>query len=253
MRYELKNFEDKINDITNQFMSLLDSNYVIGDSITTSFDSTSSNELNSLDNNYTGVTPTNIPDTGVKVGGMAFADTTPVENAAISFENTAKMAEPVSFDNGVKPVGGISFANVGTPIESVPVDLSLGFETAQAGAEAPKFDFSTFDQQELDRRLEALYQTSKVKNDDVYTERPFVFSDSNIGGYEGNHQIKHDELPDVKGIGYEAKDKEGYNMANYNGEDSLFSFATVPEERALTTKRNFADMLFMDIPRYRCR
>ena len=265
MEFELKNFEEKINDITEQFMSLLDSNYVIGDSITANFDSTSTKDFNSLDNNKIGETCANntVPNyyNNIKVGGMAFSDSQPTAN-------------PVSFDTGVKPVGGISFANAvpETPNASFDsfnqVSRPIAFEKVNlecnspvAGIEGLKLDetnispvqfggntinFDTFDQRDLDKRLEELYQTTKTTNNDVVTEHPFVFSDSNIGGYMNNHQVNFNEVSNNNG--YNANDKEGYTMANYDGEDSLFSFATVPEERALTTKRNFADVLFMDIP-----
>ena len=265
MEFELKNFEEKINDITEQFMSLLDSNYVIGDSITANFDSTSTKDFNSLDNNKIGETCANntVPNyyNNIKVGGMAFSDSQPAAN-------------PVSFDTGVKPVGGISFANAvpETPNASFDsfnqVSRPIAFEKVNlecnspvAGIEGLKLDetnispvqfggntinFDTFDQRDLDKRLEELYQTTKTTNNDVVAEHPFVFSDSNIGGYMNNHQINFNEVSNNNG--YNANDKEGYTMANYDGEDSLFSFATVPEERALTTKRNFADVLFMDIP-----
>lgn len=265
MEFELKNFEEKINDITEQFMSLLDSNYVIGDSITANFDSTSTKDFNSLDNNKIGETCANntVPNyyNNIKVGGMAFSDSQPTTN-------------PVSFDTGVKPVGGISFANAvpETPNASFDsfnqVSRPIAFEKVNlecnspvAGIEGLKLDetnispvqfggntinFDTFDQRDLDKRLEELYQTTKTTNNDVVTEHPFVFSDSNIGGYMNNHQVNFNEVSNNNG--YNANDKEGYTMANYDGEDSLFSFATVPEERALTTKRNFADVLFMDIP-----
>ena len=40
-------------------------------------------------------------------------------------------------------------------------------------------------------------------------------------------------------------------MANYgfteSDDNSIFSFATVPQERALTARRSFSDVLFMDI------
>ena len=267
MEFELKNFEDKINDITEQFMSLLDSNYVIDDSITANFDSTSTKDFNSLDNNNNGRTSVNntIPTyyNNIKVGGMAFSDS-----------KSATTGQLASFDAGVKPVGGMSFGSAVQETPNASFDTlnkgsdSIAFEpvgiecsSPVTGIEGLKLDetnvspvqvgentinFDTFDQSDLDRRLEELYQTTKATNEDVVAEHPFVFSDSNIGGYMNKHQANFNEVSNKNG--YNANDKEGYTMANYDGEDSLFSFATVPEERALTTKRNVADVLFMDIP-----
>ena len=81
-------------------------------------------------------------------------------------------------------------------------------------------------------------------------EKPSVaFSDSNLAAFNSYALNSINYTNEKTNSGNE---KEGYNMANYGfteGDDnSIFSFATVPQERALTTKRSFADVLFMDIP-----
>jgi hypothetical protein len=204
MEFKLKNFEEKINDITDQFLSLLDSNYVIDDSITTKFESASSNNINS---GYVpaGEEPVNNLDSNKivlnvnnKVGGIVFNNHVPTTSGTTEPEN-----------------GGYTFSSI-----------------------------DTLDSSELDRKLEELYQSTTL-DEDASTNNAFVFSNANIGSFEGNHFTKKDS---VSNEGHIANDKEGYNMANYDGDNSLFSFATVPEDRALTTKRSFSDVLFMDIP-----
>ena len=205
MEFKLKNFEEKINDITDQFLSLLDSNYVIDDSITTKFESASSNNANS---GYvpTGEEPVNNLDSNRFV---------------------------LKVDN---PIGGIVFEE---------------YDPTKSGTTEPEngeFAFSSIDaidSSELDKKLEELYQSTKTLDEDASTNNAFVFSNANIGSFEDNHFTKNDG---VSKEGHIANDKEGYNMANYDGDNSLFSFATVPEDRALTTKRSFSDVLFMDIP-----
>ncbi len=205
MEFKLKNFEEKINDITDQFLSLLDSNYVIDDSITTRFENASSNEVNSG----------NVP-AGV--------------NPVLNLDSNGVVA------NGDVQVGGMAFES------PKPADFGT---TGPDGIDVPFEQFCAFDESDLDKKLEELYQSTKTLYEDVSENNTFVFSNANIGSFEDNQFTKNDSVTEK---GDTANDKEGYNMANYDGDNSLFSFATVPEDRALTTKRSFSDVLFMDIP-----
>jgi hypothetical protein len=240
MEFKLKNFEEKINDITDQFLSLLDSNYVIDDSITTKFDSASSTEFNSGEV-PTGEEPVNNFDsfsydtTGdIKIGGMAFADNVPGNHQTSDYGDIA-CGTAFSTDGGTTPIefGGVTFNS-----PTVADNGAVSFD----GIGGMSFD--SIDQKELDRRLEELYQ-SVDRSNDVSKNNTFVFSDTNVSSFGNSHFTNYSNVPSD---GYHAKDKEGYDMANYDGDNSLFSFATVPEDRALTTKRSFSDVLFMDIP-----
>lgn len=174
MDFELKNFEDKINDITEQFMSLLDSNKGIEDRITTRFD------------NMTG-------------------------DNIFRFEDT-----------------------VGTTTTSGSIP-----------SHAIRFDEAT----DLNKRLEELYNTKKYDSSREIKAPQLAFADYGLGGYTTNIATNGDGTNDKI---YSANEKEGNNMANYeynvDGDSSIFSFATVPQERALAPQRSFSDVLFMDIP-----
>ena len=175
MDFELKNFEDKINDITNQFMSLLDSKDIIGDSVGEKFDNTS----------------------------KAFA---------------------YSFDS-----------------------ITAGGETSQQDTHANATGDETHD---LNKRLEDLYQARKFES--------AIPNDAETSKYIGTNVGVFNSIADKNRVSYtndktsSLENKEGYTMANYgfNAEDgnSLFSFATIPEEKALVAKKSFSDVLFMDIP-----
>lgn len=190
---ELKEFEEKINSITEQFKSLLDSN----------------------------------TDIGCSVGGKF--ESTP-KNFGIKNDNS------VVFKLGTDDIkiGGIGYKTYGTINDELP-------------KHAIKFD--SVEQMDLNRRLEGLYNENHTYNT-ITTEKPTIaFSDANIGrinsfgtteAYYGKNETNY------------TNDKEGYEMASYNGgegKDNVFySFATIPEERALVEKKDWKEVLFMDIP-----
>ncbi len=176
MDFELKNFEDKINDITNQFMSLLDSKDFIEDSVGDKFEKTSKAFAYSME--------------GVNVG-----DNTPQQEP-----------HTIAIDEGT---------------------------------------------QDLNKRLEDLYQARKFESGIPFDTDANKYIGTNVGIFnniaDNNNRVSYTNDKTSSN-----ENKEGYTMANYgfNADEgnSLFSFATVPEERALVTKRNFSDVLFMDIP-----
>ena len=177
MDFELKNFEDKINDITNQFMSLLDSNEIIENTVGSKFESTSKSY-------------------GLNMDGIVF-DT-------VKGVDTGYTYNPENND----------------------------------------------EQADLNKRLEELYQTRKFDSGVKIDAESAQYLGQNVGVFNNVAANSRVSYTNDKTSSYE--DKEGYTMANYgfNAEDenSLFSFATIPEERALVAKRGFSDVLFMDIP-----
>ncbi len=196
MEFELKNFEDKINDITDQFMSLLDSNKSVGDTIKTRFDEPASNSE----------------------GIFRFEDMGGVENN----EN------------------------------SIP-------------SHAIRFD----DADELNKRLEALYNERRYNDSSIIKEPKLAFADYGLGLFNNNVTTANEDSKNVNLEGelvntnnagsnntndklYSKNDKEANQMANYeynvNDDNSIFSFATIPQDRALAPQRTFSDVLFMDIP-----
>jgi hypothetical protein len=107
---------------------------------------------------------------------------------------------------------------------------------------AIKFDSAL--ESDLNKRLEELYKERQLEDYTIpITDNNITFSDSNLAAFS---RINTNEKTNS------ANEKEGYNMANYgfseNNDNSIFSFATVPQEKALTAKRSFSDVLFMDIP-----
>ena len=206
MDFELKEFEDKINNITEQFMSLLDSNDVIEASIMNKIE----NKSDILDKKYQG-----------NIG------------QDISCGNTSAFC--------LKPdelkFGGISYGNDDREFEQ-------GFPL-----HAVKFD--SIEQLELNQKLEKLYNEKRSTSKDIFADRSAIaFSDSNIAGInrmgsaiqEGYAKIQTDST--IK--------KEVYDMSN-NGaqekkENVFYSFATIPAERAMTEKKDWKEVLFMDVP-----
>ena len=175
MDFELKNFEDKINDITNQFMSLLDSKEIIGDSIGEKFEAKSKAFAYSME--------------GVNVEG----------------EQPKQDPHAIAIDS---------------------------------------------DTRDLNKRLEDLYQARKFDTGISFGTDANKYIGTNVGVFnniaDNNNRVSYTNDKTSSN-----ENKEGYTMANYGfnaEENSLFSFATVPEERALVTKRSFSDVLFMDIP-----
>ncbi|MBR3281173.1 MAG: hypothetical protein IKI57_04990 [Clostridia bacterium] len=176
MEFELKNFEEKINDITEQFMSLLDSNNVVEDSITAKFDSIAKS-----------------------------------------------------------PIGEVGFSDA----------IGVGDTTGNIPSHAIKFEGTD----DLNKRLEDLYNSRKVDSIKEKAAPVMTFADYGIGGFSSNVPAFGSDTNDKIHI---ANEKEAINMAN-NGytiddDNSIFSFATIPQDRALATKRSFSDVLFMDIP-----
>ena len=196
MEFELKNFEDKINDITDQFMSLLDSNKSVGDTIKTRFDEPADNSEN-----------------------------------IFKFEN---MYDVNSNDNAIP-------------------------------SHAIRFD----DADELNKKLEELYNEKRYTENSIVKEPKLAFADYGLGLFNKNITTPNEttesvpldsNLMNVEEAGsnntndklYSKNDKEANQMANYeynvNDDNSIFSFATIPQERALAPQRTFSDVLFMDIP-----
>ena len=217
MDFELKSFEDKINGITEQFMSLLDSKEVASEEVTNKFENTAINFEKKFD-----ITPENV-----------------VPNGTTSDYGIGNPYQGGNIED--KKVGGIAFADV-NPTGNTPTN-----ETNTPNY-AIKFDNSGY--ADLNRRLEELYQEKKSVSYEVPTEHASIaFSDSNLAAFNSYSYNVNSYTNDKTNSGNE---KEGYNMANYgfteSDDNSIFSFATVPQERALTARRGFSDVLFMDIP-----
>ena len=192
MDFELKSFEEKINDITEQFMSLLNSNEGVEDSITTRFDGIANNSDFGTSPNIGGVSY-KLDSDGVKFG----------ENAAGTTYNGGIPAHAIRFDEA----------------------------------------------DDLNKRLEELYNSRKMNTIQYSTQPKLTFADYGIGGFDTNISAYSSNTNDKIDS---ANEKEGISMANYgfnvNDDSSIFSFATVPQERALAPQRSFSDVLFMDIP-----
>ncbi len=205
MDFELKSFEDKINDITEQFMSLLNSNNVDENSITTKLDSITNDGITGCDKTYP---MTSTFDTSSNIGGISY-----------------RLDPNETRTNGI---GG----------ETIYNDSNIP-------AHAIRFD----DPDELNKRLEELYNSKKFDTIDIPIEPKLTFADYGIGGFDSNIDAYSNNTNDKI---YSANEKEGISMANYgynvNEDNSIFSFATVPQERALAPQRSFSDVLFMDIP-----
>jgi len=205
MDFELKNFEDKINDITNQFMSLLDQESVIENKVTDKFQDVAKTFEGKFDEVKTSPYEVN---TGYSIGNFKF-----------------------DVDNGIQnpKVGGIAFENVNaTPAHAVKLDND--------------------NYADLNKRLEDLYQEKRSYDYTPVDKASVAFSDSNLAAFS-SYTFNSNNYTNEKTNS--ENEKEGYNMANYGfteDDNSIFSFATVPQERALAPKRSFADVLFMDIP-----
>jgi hypothetical protein len=198
MDFELKSFEEKINDITEQFMSLLDSNNAVEDPIKTKFDDIANS----------------------KIGGISFSD------GDQTASNTNINAASYRFDSI-----GANGTGAGTTDATMP-------------SHAIKFDVND----DLNRRLEELYNSRRVETINESASPVMTFADYGIGGFD-THVATFGGFTNDK---YSANEKEDISMNNYNfnvdDDNSIFSFATVPQERALAPKRSFSDVLFMDIP-----
>ena len=102
---------------------------------------------------------------------------------------------------------------------------------------------------DLNKRLEELYNTKKYDSTHITKEPQLAFADYGLGGFNTNIPATSSDTNDKI---CSADEKEDNDMANYgynvDGDSSIFSFATVPQERALAPQRGFSDVLFMDIP-----
>lgn len=190
---ELKEFEEKINNITEQFKSLLDSNTDIGCSIGGNIGNIDSN-INSTGNGVVFKLGTD----DVKIGGIGYKTT---------------------------------------------------YDTISDEMPKHAIKFDSVEQMDLNTRLESLYNENHSYSA-ITAEKPNIaFSDANIGRI--NSFGVTETYYGKKETNY-TNDKEGYEMAGYNGEEGkdnvFYSFATIPEERALVEKRDWKEVLFMDIP-----
>ena len=199
MEFELKDFEDKINDITEQFMSLLEENERVEDSEKAKFDSTSNANVGS------GEVDSDLMEKINHFGEIAYKFSANEEE-----HNEGKKEE----------------------FESIP-------------AHAIRFD----EVDDLNKRLEDLYHAKKFETASIEEEPKLTFADY---GFCSPDPVTPHESGNTNDKINSYNEKEDNTMANYNNnvndEGSIFSFATVPQERALASKRTFSDILFMDIP-----
>ena len=212
---ELEEFENKINNITEQFMSLLDSNDIIEASVTDKFNTISK----PCDENYI----------ETYKEGPAIFNGQPITN----FGNST--AYKLGTD-GIN-IGGIAYGK----------DECISMKDLPG--HAVKFD--SVEQMELNKELEKLYDLKHGQSKAVLNEKPNIaFSDSNIGRIN-RLGLDYNECSQIQ-TNSTLNNKEVYDMSN-NGEElknenTIFSYATIPAEQALVEKKNWKDILFMDIP-----
>ena len=226
---ELKEFEEKINSITEQFMSLLDSDADI--------DIPAQENFGGIDNkqNYGG--PTIFNDVPTDFGGVAHNGINTNYDTVSSFKGGA--------NGSIFRVGAdtINFEGIG-----------YGQGVAQqSGIPKHAIKFDTAEEFEINKKLEDLYVNKKANMEDIANTKPSIaFSDSNIG------RINSSGINEVYANydNYEAdstlKNKEVNEMAGYNFEGAkdyvINTFATIPADKALVEKKSWKDTLFMDIP-----
>lgn len=221
---ELKEFEDKINSITEQFMSLLDSNDVIESSVGNKFESAPK-----------------IFESQVN-GPKVYHTDSSSSNMTNSYENVSTFGhsiDDVTFGEATNNVnlGGIAYGKTTSNYGNIPMH-------------AVKFD--SVEQTELNKKLESLYETKRtIKN--IFDEKPTIaFSDSNIGKVNsiGIDTFKQSYTKDKENS--TLNNKEVCKMENYNGEENkentFYSFASIPTDKSLVEKKNWKEVLFMDIP-----
>lgn len=236
MDFELKEFEDKINNITEQFMSLLDSDKDISATVGNRYDTIASNCASTV-------------DYGTTAGGVTSDGISTNISNGISFKNGGFLREPVfKLKTEDISIGGIAYGGTETYKSDIP-------------SHAVRFD--TVEQRELNQKLEGLYESKRTYNENIFNEKPTIaFSDSNLvrinntGVYNSYEDYTKDKTNST------LNDKEVYEMSNYYGEgnngyviggkdtteNAFYSFATIPAERALVEKKSWKDVLFMDIP-----
>ena len=229
---ELKEFEQKINSITEQFMSLLDSEKSIEGPAEENFGG-----INDIAEKQICSGASIFNDGSNNIETSPYIESTNNYNAVSSFKGEANGsifrvgADTINF-------GGIGYKDGYLNSTDVP-------------KHAIKFD--SLEQNEINKKLEGLYNEKKIKDTDVIHEKPSIaFSDSNIGrinsvgisGIYGGYEKNHTDST--------LNNKEVYEMAGYNGEgkkDNVFySFATIPAEKSLVEARDWKETLFMDIP-----
>lgn len=268
---ELKEFEKKINNITEQFMSLLDSTETSECSVNTKIEETPVNF-------ESGITGPTVYNTGYE----DFESISSTRN--VNKYNVTGVSDSIfSLNTDTVNFGGIAY-NTGN--------------TAGVPKHAIRFDSG--EQIILDKKLEDLYNERKSVMSTLSEKPNLAFSDSNMNrnneyrtgtthsGYEGTNYVGgtkynestvkyndytnnvssntstsyenyYDDTKYEKSVGYTNEEtnstlnnKEVYEMASYNGEGNnggvFSSFATIPAERALVEKKTWKETLFMDIP-----
>lgn len=233
MDLDLKQFEDKINNITEKFMSLLDADDVIG--------------YSTEPQHASNIGFDNFGTESQHVGGIDFGNHT-IENNVVAFDS----------------VGGIKFDNSlsGLHMEgSVPrlqaEDINIGGMAFGEKSAVDSHDyineFDTAVQAELNNRLASLYDEKKTdaRHSNYVKKNSVAFSDANLRAHRVyNNLLNSDEPKHVGGIFGGTNDKEVFEMSNYGEENGgkIFSFATIPVDQSLTVKKSFKEVLFTDIP-----
>lgn len=220
MDLELKEFEDKINNITEQFISLLDSNKGSNGSVGNRYNITTDSE-----NQSNGPTIFNAGSIENGIYGVCNSNN-------YNGESTFKLET----DN--IRVGGIAYENCNSIGNDVP-------------KHAIKFD--SVEQMDLNKKLESLYFEKNPQNVVTFNGGTTItYADSNltgINGFNGNETYKGYTKEETDST---LNNKEVNEMSGYNGEEKkenvFYSFATVPAEKALVEKKDWKEVLFMDIP-----
>lgn len=209
---ELKEFEEKINNITEQFMSLLDSNDVIESSITNTFETNPS----------------------------IFNDSTTDAPNIFNNQSANYMTGGSNYKLGTDTIkfGGIGY----------------GQENTYGNDEVPKHavKFDSVEQMDLNNQLEKLYNEKRSATHIIGDKPSIAFSDSNLNNINSlGRDLYYNDCTKVQ-TDSTLNNKEVYDMSNYceepKNENVFYNFATIPEDRALVEKRDWKDILFMDIP-----
>lgn len=233
MDLELKEFEQKINSITEQFMSLLDSNDTL--------DSPES------------VTCTDI---GTEQVNIECKNETILESGSNNFE-TSPYVESTNSYNAISSFKGEASGSIFRVGADTVNFGGIGYKSGYIGdSEIPKhaIRFDSVEHEEINKKLEGLYETKRYnETTNILNEKPpIAFSDSALGrinsiGMNGVYDEYNKSQTDST-----LKNKEVYEMAGYNGEEKkenvFYSFATVPADQSLVEKRDWKETLFMDIP-----
>ena len=262
---ELEEFENKINSITEQFMSLLNSDESIESSVTDKY-----TEAATILNNGTGSDSISYNST---IGKETISYNSIAGGNTVSYSNITG-GDSISYSD-ITGNGSVTYKNITGPTifnensggstfklrtEDINIGgIQYGKEEYSQGLPKHAVKFDSVEQMELNNKLESLYETKKSITTNIYEEKPTIaFSDSNIGKINsmGINSIYENYTNDKTNS--TLNNKEVYEMSNYNGEGNIgegnttgnvfYSFATIPAERALVEKRSWKDTLFMDIP-----